>query len=61
MDGTGVSQALASGWPDFEDAVQHFAAFAHGADVIVTRNAPDFKRSKVKVMSPLALLRALNT
>ena len=61
VDDTVVSQALASGWPDFEDAVQHFAAFAHGADVIVTRNAPDFKRSKVKVMSPLALLRALNT
>ena len=60
VDDTMISQALVSGWPDFEDAVQHFAAFAHGADVIVTRNAPDFKRSKVKVMSPSTLVKALS-
>lgn len=60
VDDAVISQALVSGWPDFEDAVQHFAAFAHGADVLVTRNAQDFKRSRVKVMSPSALVRSLS-
>ena len=44
--------AVASGMPDFEDALQAAAAIACGADVILTRNTADFKASTVPVMTP---------
>lgn len=53
-----VIQALNSGFTDFEDALQSFAAQSSGKiDVIITRNVKDFKKSEVGVMAPDSFLK----
>jgi predicted nucleic acid-binding protein len=48
-----IASALASGFKDFEDGVQHFAAKSEGGiNVIVTRNQRDFTASEILVQSP---------
>ena len=42
---------------DFEDAFQVAAAVSCGAQLIVTRNERDFKRSPVQALGPEAFLR----
>ncbi len=56
---TRVDVLAALDWPipDFEDALQVAAAVACGAQIIVTRNERDFKKSPVPAMTPEALLR----
>ena len=54
-----IQQALRSGLPDFEDAVQFFAALAAGAEAIVTRDRKGFPTQQVPVLSPLAALAQL--
>ena len=44
-----VEQAFDSENPDFEDALQYFAAAAIKADVIITRNSKHFKLSNIPV------------
>jgi predicted nucleic acid-binding protein len=41
---------------DFEDAVQHAAAEAAGADAIITRNTRDFAGARLKVLTPTEYL-----
>ena len=43
--------ALNSDFRDFEDAIQYYTAIENDQDLIVTRNQPDFKESKIPVMS----------
>lgn len=46
-----IDMALHSGWKDFEDAVQHYAAAADPEiSGIITRNAKDFKLSDIPVL-----------
>jgi predicted nucleic acid-binding protein len=52
-----AQQALAWPMPDFEDALQAAAAAACGAQVILTRNARDFKGSPVPAMTPEAFIK----
>ena len=47
-----ILSALRSDFRDPEDAVQHFAAEAFGAEVIVTRNKADFAASTLEVLDP---------
>lgn len=48
-----VQEALSSGFKDFEDAIQHFAAKAEGGiGAIITRNRPDYFASQIPVLSP---------
>ena len=48
-----IAAAFASGFRDFEDAVQHFAAKAEsGVGTIVTRNKVDFVASEIPIRSP---------
>ncbi|MDR0567113.1 MAG: PIN domain-containing protein [Prevotellaceae bacterium] len=48
-----VHAALASDWSDFEDAVQAQVALENGIDIIVTRNAKDYKAAgAVKILTP---------
>lgn len=51
--------ALVAGFRDFEDAVLHEAGRIAGADVLVTRNADDFKAGSLLVHSPVELESAL--
>ena len=43
--------ALNSEFRDFEDAIQYYTALENDQDLIITRNQPDFKYSKIPVMT----------
>jgi len=45
-------EAVRSGFPDFEDALQSVCAKQFEADFIVTRNVKDYKHSAIKAVSP---------
>ena len=51
-----IEEALLSKVVDFEDAVLERAALLAGADVIITRNTKDFKKSVVKGLEPIDFL-----
>ena len=56
-----VKNALNSGFKDFEDAMQNFAAVKHGKiDVILTRNVKDFKKSEIGIMTPENYIKSRN-
>ena len=48
-----LRRALELRWPDFEDAVTAAAATQAQCDALVTRNPADFKRSPVRVLTPV--------
>ena len=53
MDKKTIQLALASGFKDFEDALQNFAAINNNSiEIIITRNVKDFKKSKLAVLTP---------
>lgn len=54
-------RALALALPDFEDAVQVAACLRIGANVLVTRNARDFRTAPVSIQSPAELLAVLGS
>ena len=56
IDETCIRRALGSDWGDFEDAVQHEAAQQIKAEIIITRNTADYKRSAMCVMTPAEFL-----
>jgi predicted nucleic acid-binding protein len=47
-----IKTAIASDFPDFEDAVLSATASREKADYIITRNSNDFANSPVKALSP---------
>lgn len=51
-----LTMALASGMPDFEDAVLAHAAHQAGAQAIITRNLRDFAKSPVRAYTPTQFL-----
>jgi predicted nucleic acid-binding protein len=59
VNGELVASALDLGFTDFEDAVVHEAARAYGAAAIVTRNAKDFAKASLPILSPVELLAAV--
>ena len=52
-----VVNALISDAFDYEDAVMIETALRNNIDCIVTRNANDYKNSKIKVYEPIDFLR----
>ena len=54
-----VEEALRSRVSDFEDAVIEQAGRLAGADMIVTRNLRDFRKSSIKAFGPDELLASL--
>ena len=54
-----LEEALAPGFVDYEDAVVYHSALHAGADGIVTRNGPDFKKSKIAIYAPAELVAAI--
>jgi predicted nucleic acid-binding protein len=54
-----IDLALKSSFPDFEDAVQYYAAMNAKADVIITRNIKDYKQSSIPVLTAEQFLRTL--
>jgi predicted nucleic acid-binding protein len=59
VDQAVIQEALASPMKDFEDAVTHAAAYAVGANFIVTRNTKDFSGSTVPALEPALFLTTL--
>ena len=57
VDSKVIDMALNSGWKDFEDAVQNFAAVTNGnIRGIITRNAKDFRESQLQIVDPKQFL-----
>ena len=52
-----IQLALESGFNDFEDAIQYFAAKRNDIDCIITRNVNDYKKSLIPVYTPSELLK----
>ena len=59
-DDTTAKAARALPFSDFEDAMQAAAALSVQADIIVTRNTKDFRRSPVKAITPSGFLRRVD-
>lgn len=51
-----IDASLASGFDDFEDAIQYYSALHEKVDVILTRNIKDFTHSDIPVMTPADFL-----
>jgi predicted nucleic acid-binding protein len=51
-DARTIDRALASGVPDFEDAIQYFSARSAGAECLLTRDAVHFPAAAIPVLSP---------
>lgn len=61
VNDTVLKQALSSGFKDFEDAVQNFAAASiSDMEAIITRNQKDFKNSDLPVLSPESAIALVN-
>jgi predicted nucleic acid-binding protein len=54
-------RALDFAIPDVEDAFQAAAALAWGADIIVTRNTSDYRRSPVRAVTPATFLQRVGS
>ncbi len=54
-----IVSALQSGIMDFEDAVQNAAAENIKIQYVVTRNVSDFKKSKIKIISPMNFIEII--
>jgi len=51
--------ALNSEFKDFEDAIQYFTAIENDQDLIITRNLPGFKESKIPVMTTGEFIKSM--
>lgn len=51
IDEQTIDKGLNSSFKDFEDALQYFCALDANCDIIITRNAKDFKHSVLPVMT----------
>lgn len=56
VDNRTVVDAVSSAFNDIEDAMQYFSALREQADIIITRNPQDFRKSKIPVLSPTEFL-----
>lgn len=58
LDEHTIEKGLNSSFKDFEDSLQYFSAVAAACDIIITRNAKDFKSSLLPVMNVEEYLRS---
>jgi len=54
-----IEKGLNSEFSDFEDSLQYFSALRTECDIIITRNAKDFKKSQIPVMTPDEFLNSI--
>lgn len=60
MDKEVVSNALNSGFKNFENGLQNFAAMKYGEiNVILTRNLKDFTKSEMGVLTPESYIKSI--
>ena len=54
-----IDLALASGWRDFEDALQYYCAVENECEAIITRNRNDFEQADIPVKNALEYVNEL--
>lgn len=54
-----IELALASGFPDFEDAIQYYTATDNGVKLILTRNLRDYKKAQIPVITAEGYLQSM--
>lgn len=54
-----IDKALASGFTDFEDAVQYHCALQNDLKILITRNLKDYKKAQISVLTPQQFLASL--
>lgn len=54
-----IEKGLNSSFKDFEDALQYFSAVDSDCQIIISRNAKDFKKSELPVMTADEYLHSL--
>jgi predicted nucleic acid-binding protein len=59
LDEITIEKGLASNFKDFEDALQYHCALKAECDILLTRNAKDFKESTIPVMSAEEFLQSI--
>jgi predicted nucleic acid-binding protein len=59
LDEVTIEKGLASDFKDFEDALQYHCALKEDCDILLTRNAKDFKESSIPVMSADEFLQSI--
>jgi predicted nucleic acid-binding protein len=59
LDEITIEKGLASNFKDFEDALQYHCALKAECDILLTRNAKDFKESSIPVMSAEEFLQSI--
>ena len=59
VDDVVIEKGLNSTFTDFEDALQYFCALEGNCQVLITRNAKDFKASALPVMTPTEYLTSI--
>ena len=60
MNGDVVLKALDSGFDDFKDALQNYAAVrVKQIDAVITRNVKDYRKSELAVFSPEEFLSSI--
>lgn len=53
-----LEKALGSDFRDFEDALQYHCALQADCDILITRNAKDFRKSRIPVLSAEEYLKS---
>jgi predicted nucleic acid-binding protein len=53
-----IDLALASGFADFEDAIQYCTALEHKIGILITRNVQDYKAAVISIMTPLEYIQS---
>lgn len=56
-----IDKGLNSDFTDLEDSLQYFSALRTECDIIITRNARDFKKSQIPVMTPDEFLNSIKS
>lgn len=53
-----IDLALASGFADFEDAIQYCTALEHKISILITRNVQDYKAATISILTPLEYIES---
>jgi len=56
-----INKGLSSKFNDFEDSLQYYCAVETDCNVLITRNAKDFKASEISVLTPDEYLNSLRS
>jgi predicted nucleic acid-binding protein len=60
LDELTIEKGLNSNFADFEDSLQYFSALKSDCNILITRNAKDFKESMLPVMTPDEYLKSIH-